>query len=114
MAEVSINLNGKPYVVGCEDGQERHLAELARRFDVQVQQIAGAVGQLSDTRLFMMAGLMMADELAEAGIQLERARADLAQATSTRGGAEDKAIAALAVAARRIEALAGKVGQNAV
>ena len=25
MAQVTVHINGKPYSVGCEDGQERHL-----------------------------------------------------------------------------------------
>ena len=29
MAQITIDINGKPYVVGCEDGQEAHLTEIA-------------------------------------------------------------------------------------
>ena len=37
MAQISIEVNGRPYAVGCEDGQEAHLMELARLFDHQVR-----------------------------------------------------------------------------
>jgi cell division protein ZapA len=55
MAQITIDINGKPYVVGCEDGQEAHLTEIAGVFDQQVRQIAGEVGTLTEARLFLMA-----------------------------------------------------------
>jgi cell division protein ZapA (FtsZ GTPase activity inhibitor) len=63
-------------VVGCEDGQEAHLTELARLFDTQVRQVSQEVGQLGETRLFLMAALLLADELSDlrgrhAGLQSE-------------------------------------------
>src|ERR1700727_2045437 len=33
MAQVTIQVNDRPYVVGCEDGQEQHLLELSQHFD---------------------------------------------------------------------------------
>jgi cell division protein ZapA len=112
MAQVTIQLNGKPYVVGCEDGQEKHLTELAQLFDGHVRQVAQSVGQLPDARLFMMAGLMMADDLADARSQATRARSQIDMARSGQSGLESKAAAALDAAARRIEALAGRVGSD--
>ena len=55
MAQVTLSVNGRPYVVGCEDGQEAHLTELAKLFDTQVRQVSQDVGQLGETRLFLMA-----------------------------------------------------------
>ena len=52
MAQVNITVNGRPYAVGCEDGQEAHLMELARLFDRQVRQVSEDMGQLGETRLF--------------------------------------------------------------
>ena len=40
MAQVTIEVNGRDYVVGCEDGQERRLAELAASLDAQIRQVA--------------------------------------------------------------------------
>ena len=47
MAQLTIEVNGRPYTVGCEDGQERHLEDLARHFDRQVRQVSQEVGQLA-------------------------------------------------------------------
>ena len=46
MAQVTIQVNGRPYTVGCEDGQEPHLTELARLFDRQVRQVSQDVGHV--------------------------------------------------------------------
>ena len=110
MGQVTIHLNDKPYSVGCEDGQEDRLLELGRLFDGHVRQVAGSIGQLPDSRLFVMAALMMADELAEAQGQLALARSQLQGARSGHDGVEDKAARALDSAARRIEALTARIG----
>ncbi len=99
MAEVSVRVNGRLYAVGCEDGQEQHVVGLARLFDQHVSQVAEDVGQLGETRLFLLGALLLADELAEARVRLE----DTA-------GSESRAAEALDAAARKIEALATKAG----
>jgi cell division protein ZapA len=105
MAQVTIEVNGKPYTVGCEDGQEGHLAHLASVFDREVRQISADVGQLGDTRLFLMGALLLADELADLRSRLAQAQAELARANSDRSRAEDRAVKAIDQAARRIEQL---------
>ena len=66
MATVTVEINGRPYAVGCADGQEDRVRILARQFDGHVRQVAGEVGHVGDIRLFLMAGLLLADELHEA------------------------------------------------
>ena len=66
MATVTVDINGRPYAVGCADGQEERVRTLAQQFDVHVRQISGEVGHVGDLRLFLMASLMLADELHEA------------------------------------------------
>ena len=107
MAQVTLSVNGRPYVVGCEDGQEAHLTELARLFDAQVQQVSKDVGQLGETRLFLMAALLLADELSDLRGHLAGLQADHARLQSEAGSIEGRAVAALEAAARRVEKLAG-------
>ena len=106
MAQLSIEVNGKPYVVGCEDGQEEHLREIARLFDSQVRQISSDVGSLGETRLFLMGALMLADELAGLKGRMARLQSEHARLQADQGRAEVKAVAALEAAAKRIEILA--------
>ncbi len=107
MAQLTIEVNGRPYLVGCEDGQENPLRELAKLFDAQVQRLTGEVGQLGETRLFLMGALMMADELAEARTRLAHTQAEAMRLRAELGAVETRAAAALDAAAKRIEGLAG-------
>jgi cell division protein ZapA len=107
MAQVTIGINGRDYVVGCEDGQEKRLAELAASVDAQVRQVSRDVGSLGETRLILMGALVMADDIAELRVEIETLRAELAEQKAERGRAELAAVAALDTAAARIERLAG-------
>jgi cell division protein ZapA len=106
MAQVSVEVNGRPYVIGCEDGQEKRLTELAGAVDAQVRQVARDVGPLGETRLMLMGALVMADDIAELRGEIEALRGELAEAKAERGRAELAAVAALDAAANRIERLA--------
>jgi cell division protein ZapA len=108
MAQVNINVNGRPYAVGCEDGQENHLIELARLFDRQVRQVSQDMGQLGETRLFLMGSLLLADELTDLRGRLAVVQAELARLQSDHARVETRAVGALENAAKRIEKLAAK------
>jgi cell division protein ZapA len=106
MAQISVEVNGRPYAVGCEDGQEPHLIELAKMFDHQVRQVSQDMGQLGDTRLFLMGALLLADELADARGRLNGLQAEVARLQAERARLENRAVASLESAAKRIEKLA--------
>ncbi|MEY3259900.1 MAG: hypothetical protein RIT46_729 [Pseudomonadota bacterium] len=105
MAQITIDINGKPYVVGCEDGQEAHLTEIAGVFDQQVRQIAGEVGTLTEARLFLMAALMMADDLTDTRNRLVKAQGEAARYATDISRIEQNSAKALDAAARKIEAI---------
>ena len=107
MAQLTIEVNGRPYLVGCEDGQESQLRELAKIFDGHVRQLAGEAGQIGETRLFLMGALLMADELQDVRTRLAQNQAELNRLRTERDMLENKAAAALDAAAKRVEALAG-------
>jgi cell division protein ZapA len=110
MAQLSVEVNGRPYAVGCEDGQEAHLLELAKMFDHQVRQVSQDMGQLGDTRLFLMGALLLADELADARLRLNALQAEMARLQTDRSRLETRAVSALESAAKRIEKLGGEEG----
>ncbi|KKC40947.1 cell division protein ZapA [Devosia epidermidihirudinis] len=66
MPEVNVEINGRKYRMACEEGQQKHLIGLADRFNKQVESLKGAVGEIGDNRLTVMAGIAVVDELAEA------------------------------------------------
>ena len=110
MAEVQVRVNGRVYAVGCADGQEQHVQELAAVLDQQVAHVAREVGQLGESRLLLLGALLLADELAEARSQLARANGELAGAADERSRLESRAVAVIEQAAKTLEELAAKAG----
>jgi len=108
MAQINVEVNGRPYAVGCEDGQESHLQDLAKLFDHQVRQVAKDMGQLGETRLFLMGALFLADELYDAKARLDALQAEVTRLQNDRARFEGRAVGALESAAARIEKLAGE------
>lgn len=100
MATVTVEINGRPYAVGCADGQEERVRILAKQFDVHVRQVASDVGHVGDIRLFLMAALVLADELHEV-------RMNAAPAAASAAASPDNGVAeALNAVAARIEKIA--------
>jgi cell division protein ZapA len=63
MAQVTIRINGYAYTVGCEDGQETHLEQMAAEIEQRINSIKSIGGQSGEARLLMLAALLLADEL---------------------------------------------------
>ncbi|MCW8835585.1 MAG: cell division protein ZapA [Rhodospirillales bacterium] len=115
MAHVSITVNARKYEIACDDGQEAHLRRLAEYVDKRVEELVAAVGQIGDTRLMLMASLLLADELSDAytanpggGDENAPPPRD-ADALAALYAAEDQAAAAIGDLAERIEAIADKI-----
>ncbi|WP_419903870.1 cell division protein ZapA [Kiloniella sp.] len=71
MAQVALNVNGRRYSVSCQDGQEDHLLGLSKYINQKIDDLKGSMGQVSEAHLLLMAGLLLADELHEAYIQID-------------------------------------------
>ncbi len=63
MAKADIILRGKAYSVTCVPGQEDRLVQLAGQLDQRIAQIVGAVGEIGQDRLLLVACLALLDEL---------------------------------------------------
>ncbi|HWE47456.1 MAG TPA: cell division protein ZapA [Caulobacteraceae bacterium] len=108
MATVNVEINGRHYMVGCADGQEERVRLLSRQFDANVKQVAGDVGAVGELRLFLMAALLVSDELAEVRAQFNRLRVDFEEAqmkADAAGGASPGAAPAPEVDSAALEAL---------
>ena len=120
MPEVNVEINGRKYRMACEEGQQKHLIGLAERFNAQVEGLKGAVGEIGDNRLTVMAGIAVVDDLAAA----ERRISELEREVTilTRAGqevaAEIEALEAsfatrLSDAAKVLESVAGALEETA-
>jgi cell division protein ZapA len=119
MAHVNATIAGRQFRLACEDGQEDHLQALAKDMDERIAHLRGKFGEIGDTRLTVMAALMIEDELAEALRRVRRLEEDVAALTDARVVASDRAQnAATAVvnafnsAAERIEGITKKLNST--
>ncbi len=110
MPEISLNINERNYQVTCDDGQEEHLRKLAGHLDERIQGLVGAVGQVGEGRLLVMASLMVADELFEAYKENHALKA-AKEGPGERGAGAGAAAAALEACAQRIETIAARLGE---
>lgn len=63
--KVSIALHGQTYVVACGTGEEKKLAELVAFVNDKLDEVAKSAPSATEMRLFMLACLLLADELVE-------------------------------------------------
>jgi len=109
VAQIEVGINGRSYQIACDDGQEGHIAELAKYVDRKVAELVASVGQVGDARLLVMASLLIADELADAYGALDDAKAEGTAAQGAVKGAENRAATALSALAARIEGIAARL-----
>jgi cell division protein ZapA len=110
MAHVSVTINNRQYRMACEDGQEHHLARLAHDLDRRIANLRVTFGEIGDSRLTIMAALILVDELTEQRQRMQRIEAELTGLQHARAADLDRAVAleadigaALGSAAERIE-----------
>ncbi|MEO0823206.1 MAG: cell division protein ZapA [Pseudomonadota bacterium] len=93
MAEVTIEIAGRSYRVGCAPGEEEHLASLAHRIDAEAEKLQRGMGALPETRLLLMSALMVSDRLSDAQKQIVRLEQKLAELERKAGDAPEESAA---------------------
>lgn len=105
MAQVTLQINGYSYLVGCEDGQEGHLKTMGAAVQTRIDSIK-TLGQTGEARLLMLASLLLADELhdKEAALRASRhaERSGGAPVAAAVDPAFDAAVRRLAIKAEEI------------
>jgi cell division protein ZapA len=99
--KVSVVLHGREYYVSCDPGEEERLAHLVHYVEGLLQDISDRNPGMTESRLFMMASLLLADELIEA----KRA------ASEGRQEEEDLMVSAVEHLRARVASIAQMVGQ---
>jgi cell division protein ZapA len=119
MSQIIATIAGRQFRLACEDGQEDHLQALAKDIDQRIIDLRRKFGEIGDTRLTVMAALMVADELAEALQKVRRLEEDVAALQDARLVAADRAkaasdavVGAFNSAAERIEGITKKLNQT--
>ena len=119
MAQVTVVINGRQFRLACEEGQEAHLKRLAEDLDRRIGGLRKQFGEIGDTRLTIMAALMVSDEVTESGTKLRKLEEELATLNQARIASAEHAqatqaaiVAALNSAAERIEKLTRQLNQT--
>src|SRR4029077_16321909 len=106
MAQVSLTVNGRPFAVTCDDGQEARIRRLGEYVDAKVAEFVRSVGQVGEARLLLLAALVLADDLADAN---EALRLERSGVHDEAGAAVDAAASNIHSLAQRVEALAARL-----
>jgi cell division protein ZapA len=107
MGQVSLTVNGRPFAVTCDDGQEARIRRLGEYVDAKVAEFVRNVGQVGEARLLLLASLVIADELAEATEALRQGRDGAHDAAASAAG--DAAAKGIHGLAQRVEAIAARL-----
>jgi len=89
MPDVTITIGGRGFEVACQEGEEHFLRSAAEMLDTEAQVLVSQIRHLTESRMLLMAGLMLADKtagmednlrfaetrIAELEMQLDEARA---------------------------------------
>ena len=65
MPEIVVNINDQDYAIVCDPGEENHLKNLSSRIDDKVRDLTKKFGKIGETRLMVMASLLISDETHE-------------------------------------------------
>ncbi len=123
MPQVEITIGDRNFEVACQDDEEQFLMTAAAMLDVEASSLSTQVGRMPESRMLLMAGLLLADRTAgledkvrEAEGKLAHVQAQLEKASS-QGGVErievpvmpSEVIETMSGIATRVEAMADEV-----
>ena len=63
MPVVDVEVRGHTYTLACDVGQEEQIKALGRSADERIKKLSNTLGRGSDIRLFVMAIILMEDEI---------------------------------------------------
>lgn len=79
MPEVEISIGGRKFQVVCNEGEEHFLQSAAAMLDTEAQPLIEQMGRIPESRMLLMAGLMLADKTAAVEDELQLLKARIAE-----------------------------------
>ena len=83
MPEVAIKIGDKKFTVTCQPGEESALEAAAGLLNDEASFLVSEIGQLSEQKLLLMSGLMLADKMTAQSQKLAKAERALEEALKT-------------------------------
>ncbi len=109
MPELNIRIGGRDFLVACNEGEEPHLKAAAALLENEAQVLQNQIGRLPESRMLLMAGLMLADRFQEMDSETRAARTRIAGLEDQLRAAETK-MATLQAAKERAEQQSAQFG----
>ena len=120
MPEVAINIGDKKFTVTCQPGEEIALEAAASLLNDEASFLVSEIGQLSEQKLLLMSGLMLADKMTSQSEKLAKAERALEEAlakakkveandASQQAQIDDNFLEQLAIITEKAESLAKKI-----
>ncbi|CTQ50887.1 cell division protein ZapA [Jannaschia donghaensis] len=81
MPDMTIDIGGNTFTVACQDGEEGYLTSAAELLDREAQVLVSSGARLTQEKMLLMAGLMLADKTISADEELRALDRRLAQQT---------------------------------
>ena len=113
MPLVNVMVNQRAYTIACDEGEEPHLRELAKRVDTKVRELLESVGQVGDLKLLLMAALLITDDYVDVAARLDQRTRELEKFTSAQTEAKSNLGKSEAQMASLLEAATNRVGDIA-
>lgn len=79
MPDVTITIGGRNFEVACQEGEEHFLKSAAAMLDTEASVLTAQIKHLTEGRMLLMAGLMLADKTAAMDDKAKAAEARLAE-----------------------------------
>ena len=80
MPELKIHIGGREFEVSCREGEEPYLQSAAAMLDHEAAALASQAGRITESRMLLMAGLLLADKTAGLEEQVKQLRQRLTEA----------------------------------
>ena len=80
MPEVDIDIGGRSFTVSCQSGEEQYLESAAAALNGEAEKLGDQISKITESRMLLMAGLMLADKTADINDKLTQAEESLAVA----------------------------------
>lgn len=119
MPELEVMIGGRSFYVSCQPGEEHFLRAAAAMLDAEAVPLIAQMGRLPETKLLLMAGLMLADRTAAVEDELRGLKSRIVELEARPAATQEVAIIppqlvdSLSDLAARAEALAAKVEERA-
>ncbi|MGC6475732.1 MAG: cell division protein ZapA [Parvibaculales bacterium] len=120
MGELNISINNRPFQIACADGDEHRVSRLAEELAARISDIKKSAGEAGDSRLLVLAGLTMIDEIKELQKQLNEVQQQIEASKQTKAEIDTRVqdleklvISGLTKATEQVQALTQEINTTA-